>query len=42
MMVAYALLRYDIGHLAERPRNTWIAQNRIPPMKATLKIRKRV
>ncbi|KAH6954641.1 cytochrome P450 [Fusarium avenaceum] len=42
MMIAYALLHYDIGHLAERPRNTWIAQNRIPPMKATLKIRKRV
>ncbi|KAM0186729.1 hypothetical protein ACHAPI_011580 [Fusarium lateritium] len=41
MMIAYALLHYDIGHLAERPRNTWIAQNRIPPMKATLKIRKR-
>ncbi|KAM0229976.1 hypothetical protein ACHAP5_011493 [Fusarium lateritium] len=41
MMIAYALLNYDIGHLAERPRNTWIAQNRIPPMKATLKIRKR-
>ncbi|KAF5610171.1 cycloheximide-inducible CIP70 (cytochrome P450 family) [Fusarium subglutinans] len=26
--------------VAERPRNTWIAQNRIPPMKATLRIRR--
>ncbi|KAF5667237.1 cytochrome P450 monooxygenase [Fusarium heterosporum] len=42
MMIAYALLHYDIEHLAERPRNTWIIQNRVPPMKATLKIKKRL
>ncbi|KAM0549168.1 hypothetical protein ACHAPJ_009477 [Fusarium lateritium] len=41
MMTAYILVQYDIEHLPERPRNTWIAQNRIPPMKATLKIRKK-
>jgi cytochrome P450 len=40
MMLAYMLLHYDIEHLAERPRNTWIVQNRIPPMKATLKIKR--
>ncbi|KAF9779922.1 hypothetical protein IL306_001092 [Fusarium sp. DS 682] len=40
MLIAYILLNYDIEHLPERPRNTWIAQNRIPPMKATLRIRK--
>ncbi|KAF4344589.1 ent-kaurene oxidase [Fusarium beomiforme] len=41
MLLAYVLLNYDIEHLAERPRNTWIAQNRIPPTKATLSVRKR-
>ncbi|QPC80318.1 hypothetical protein HYE68_011070 [Fusarium pseudograminearum] len=40
MMIAYMLLNYDIEHLDERPRNTWIVQNRIPPMKATLRIRR--
>ncbi|KAL3595806.1 hypothetical protein FPOAC2_10174 [Fusarium poae] len=40
MMLAYMLLNYDIEHLEKRPRNTWIVQNRIPPMKATLKIRR--
>ncbi|RGP62599.1 hypothetical protein FSPOR_9178 [Fusarium sporotrichioides] len=40
MILAYMLLHYDFEHLAERPRNTWIVQNRIPPMKATLKIRR--
>ncbi|KAF4445467.1 hypothetical protein F53441_10809 [Fusarium austroafricanum] len=41
MLIAYILLNYDIEHLAERPRNTWISQNRIPPMKATLKFRRK-
>ncbi|KAI1063802.1 hypothetical protein LB506_005617 [Fusarium annulatum] len=41
MLLAHILLYYDIEHLTERPRNTWIAQNRIPPMKATLRIRRR-
>ncbi|KAG5758070.1 hypothetical protein H9Q72_013797 [Fusarium xylarioides] len=41
MLLAYVLLNYDIEHLTERPRNTWIAQNRIPPMKATLRVRRR-
>ncbi|RGP78404.1 hypothetical protein FLONG3_3540 [Fusarium longipes] len=40
MMLAYMLLNYDIEHLAERPHNTWIVQNRIPPMKATLRIKR--
>lgn len=40
MMIAFILLHYDIDHLSERPRNTWIAQNRVPPMKATLRIRR--
>ncbi|KAJ4247432.1 hypothetical protein NW762_013107 [Fusarium torreyae] len=40
-MIAYISLRYDIEHLPERPRNTWIAQNRIPPMRATLRIRRK-
>ncbi|KAH7183430.1 cytochrome P450 [Fusarium flagelliforme] len=40
IMLAYMLLHYDIGHLDERPRNTWIVQNRIPPMKATLRIKR--
>ncbi|KAF4953517.1 hypothetical protein FGADI_5851 [Fusarium gaditjirri] len=40
MLLAYILLNYDIEHLAERSRNTLIVQNRIPPMKATLRRRK--
>ncbi|KAF4998659.1 hypothetical protein FGRMN_2985 [Fusarium graminum] len=42
MMIAYALSHYDIEHLVERPRNTWIIQNRVPSMKASLKIMKRL
>lgn len=40
MMLAYMLLNYDIEHLTERPHNTWIVQNRIPPMKARLRIKR--
>jgi cytochrome P450 len=42
MMLAYLLLNYDIEPLESRPRNVWIGMNRIPPMKATIRIRRRV
>ncbi|KAG9251502.1 cytochrome P450 [Emericellopsis atlantica] len=41
MMLAYLLLHYDIEHQESRPRNVWFGMNRIPPMKATLRMRKR-
>ncbi|KAK3402657.1 cytochrome P450 [Sordaria brevicollis] len=42
LMLAYILLKYDTELTpGKRPENKWIGQNIIPPMEATIRIRKR-
>lgn len=42
LMLAHILINYDIEPIEQRPHNTWIGGNRIPPTEATLRIKKRV
>ncbi|KAK4153658.1 cytochrome P450 [Chaetomidium leptoderma] len=42
LMLAHLLLNYDIDIGGDRPRNTWFGLNRVPPLKATIRIKKRV
>jgi cytochrome P450 len=42
LLVAHLVLNYDIKLMPERPRNMWISINRVPPLKATIRIKKRV
>ncbi|OTB07778.1 hypothetical protein M426DRAFT_317673 [Hypoxylon sp. CI-4A] len=41
LMLAYIIANYDIQIQDKRPENFWFGMNRIPPMKATIKIRRR-
>ncbi|KAH6982362.1 cytochrome P450 [Ilyonectria sp. MPI-CAGE-AT-0026] len=41
LMLAHLVMHYDFELQETRPRNTWFALNRVPPMKATVKIRRR-
>ncbi|KAK7999134.1 hypothetical protein PG991_014809 [Apiospora marii] len=41
LMLAFIILHYDIERIEQRPGNTWFAANRVPPMKATLKVTRR-
>ncbi|KAI0166853.1 cytochrome P450 [Hypoxylon sp. FL1284] len=41
LILAYIVTHYDIEPLARRPDNLWIGMNRIPPMKATIRVRRR-
>ncbi|KAH9901838.1 cytochrome P450 [Xylariomycetidae sp. FL2044] len=41
LMLAYILLHYDFQIQPDRPANPWFGMNRIPPMKATIKVRRR-
>ncbi|KAI1462366.1 cytochrome P450 [Annulohypoxylon moriforme] len=41
LMLAYIILNYDIQIQEKRPENFWFGMNRIPPMKATIKVRRR-
>jgi cytochrome P450 len=41
LLLAYACMKYDIEPLEARPPNSWFGQHIIPPMKATIRIRRR-
>ncbi|KAI1138785.1 cytochrome P450 [Hypoxylon sp. FL0543] len=41
LMLAYIIMNYDIQIQEKRPENFWFGINRIPPMKATIKVRRR-
>ncbi len=41
LMLAYIVLNYDFEMQEKRPENFWFGMNRVPPMKATIKIRRR-
>ncbi|EAQ82992.1 hypothetical protein CHGG_10810 [Chaetomium globosum CBS 148.51] len=42
LMLAHLVLSYDIDIGGERPRNSWFGLNRVPPLQATIRIKKRV
>ena len=39
LMLAYIVLNYDFEFQQRRPENFWFAQNRLPPMKAEIRIK---
>ena len=39
-MLAYIVLNYDFEFQQRRPENFWFAQNRLPPMKAEIRIKR--
>lgn len=41
LLLAYALMHYEIEPLETRPPNTWFGQHILPPMKGTIRIRRR-
>ncbi|KAF2754375.1 cytochrome P450 [Pseudovirgaria hyperparasitica] len=41
MYIAYVVMNYEIERLPERPANTWIGPTVLPPMKATIRVRRR-
>lgn len=41
LMLAHLILNYDFEMLESRPRNSWFAQNRVPPMEKTIRVRRR-
>ncbi|KAK3945482.1 cytochrome P450 [Diplogelasinospora grovesii] len=41
MILAYLLQNYDIKPLAERPKPMWIGQTIVPPIQATVELRRR-
>ena len=41
MLLAYATMFYEIEPLESRPANVWFGQHVIPPMKATIRVRRR-
>ncbi len=42
LLLAYMVINYDIELLEKRPEGQWVGQVALPPMKATIKIRRRV
>jgi len=41
IILGYVIMHYDFELLACRPRNMWVGFYRIPPMKATIRVRRR-
>jgi cytochrome P450 len=41
MILAHLLRNYEVQHIAERPKPSWIGQTIIPPLDAKMKIRRR-
>ena len=41
LMLAVILLNYDFEIQEKRPENVWFGSNRIPPMKATIRVKRR-
>ncbi|KAL2169229.1 hypothetical protein VTG60DRAFT_6309 [Thermothelomyces hinnuleus] len=42
LILAHLVLNYDIELGGSRPRNSWLGLNRVPPLQATIRIRKRL
>jgi len=42
LMLAHLVLSYDIELGGSRPRNSWFGLNRVPPLQATIRIKKRL
>ncbi|KAK4033274.1 cytochrome P450 [Parachaetomium inaequale] len=42
LMLAHLVLSYDMEIGGDRPRNSWFGLNRVPPLQATIRIKKRV
>ena len=41
MLLSYLFTEYDVEPLPERPKNTWFGPHVIPPMKQTIRVRRR-
>ncbi|KAI1341954.1 cytochrome P450 [Xylariaceae sp. FL0016] len=41
LMLAYLVMNYDIEYQEKRAENLWFGMNRVPPMAATIRIRRR-
>lgn len=41
LMLAYVVMHYDFEFAETRPRNTWFTIQRVPDMKATIRVRRR-
>ncbi|KAI1496764.1 ent-kaurene oxidase [Biscogniauxia marginata] len=41
LMLAYLVMNYDFEIQDERPRNIWFGASRLPPMRATIRVRRR-
>jgi len=41
MILAYLVRNYEIKPIAERPKPLWIGQTIVPPVQATVEIRRR-
>lgn len=41
MLLAYVVMNYEVQYLSKRPENQWFGQNVIPPLKDTIKVRRR-
>jgi cytochrome P450 len=41
LLLAHILMNYDLEALEKRPENPWFGVNRTPPMKATLRVKRR-
>lgn len=41
MLLAYMVMNYEIEPLATRPSNKWFGQTLLPPMKATIRVRRK-
>ena len=41
LILAYMFMNYDIELLKSRPPNVWLGQSSLPPMKATIKVRRK-
>jgi len=40
LMLAYIILNYDFEIQEKRAENVWFGSNRIPPMKATIRVKR--
>ncbi|KAI0393713.1 cytochrome P450 [Xylariaceae sp. FL0594] len=41
LVMAYVLTHYDVEKMDKRPENTWFGANRTPPLKATVRVRRK-
>ncbi|KAL2265929.1 hypothetical protein VTJ83DRAFT_5281 [Remersonia thermophila] len=42
LVLAHLVVNYDIEIMKSRPRNMWIGMSRVPPLKATIRVKRRV